>query len=162
MGLPSGKFSNPADVFMKALALNYPKQLEDEERINVLVNHYQKQQAQSVLNEMNSCKVPPLDFGLIKSQIAPFSIQYAQLWYRTVRFVQRCPNAAFARLSTGVFNGLLTLAIWWQVNGNTRVDIANMTGSLFIILTNTFMGTFFSTISVFQIERPVFLREQAN
>lgn len=37
-----------------------------------------------------------------------------------------------------------------------------MTGSLFIMVTNTFMGTFFATIGVFQIERPVFLREQAN
>jgi hypothetical protein len=37
-----------------------------------------------------------------------------------------------------------------------------MTGCIFIVITNTFMGIFFGTVNVFQVERPVFLREQAN
>lgn len=37
-----------------------------------------------------------------------------------------------------------------------------MIGGMFIILVNNFMGTFFGTLNVFQLERPVFLREQAN
>lgn len=54
------------------------------------------------------------------------------------------------------------LAIWWQVGGDNQQAYANITGALFIILTNMFMGTFFGTLNVFQLERPVFLREQAN
>jgi len=37
-----------------------------------------------------------------------------------------------------------------------------MTGSLFIVVTNSFMGNFFGSLTVFQLERPIFLREQAN
>lgn len=48
------------------------------------------------------------------------------------------------------------------MNGNTPIDILNMTGCIFIVITNTFMGIFFGTVNVFQVERPVFLREQAN
>lgn len=65
-------------------------------------------------------------------------------------------------LGQGVFNGLLCISLTWQVGGDSPVDIANMVGSLFITCTNIFMGTFFRTLTVFQLERPVFLREQAN
>jgi hypothetical protein len=38
MGMYSlGKYSNPADVFMKVLAINYPKKQEDEEKIDLLL-----------------------------------------------------------------------------------------------------------------------------
>ena len=37
MGYAAGKFSNPADIFMKVLSLNYPKQKEDEDKVNQLV-----------------------------------------------------------------------------------------------------------------------------
>lgn len=37
-----------------------------------------------------------------------------------------------------------------------------MFGGLFFLTTNMFMGNFFNAILVFQAERPVFLREQAN
>jgi len=35
-------------------------------------------------------------------------------------------------------------------------------GGLFFVTTNMFMGNFFNSVLVFQSERPVFLREQAN
>lgn len=38
----------------------------------------------------------------------------------------------------------------------------DMFGGIYFIGTNIFMGNFFNAILVFQSERPVFLREQAN
>jgi hypothetical protein len=50
---------------------------------------------------------------------------------------------------SGIFNGLLVVGLAYQANGNSYVDYANMTGSLFITCVNTFMGTFFGTLNVF-------------
>lgn len=66
LGFTSGKFANPADIFMKVLALNYPKQQEDEDKVNKLVYHYKQTQEQEAMNEMNSVTVPKLDFSVVK------------------------------------------------------------------------------------------------
>lgn len=42
LGFKFGKFSNPADIFMKILSINYPKQKEDNEKLELLVTHYQQ------------------------------------------------------------------------------------------------------------------------
>jgi len=91
-----------------------------------------------------------------------FSVQFSQLWWRTKLFTKREPQVVIARIGSAVFFGLLQLSIWWQVNANTTIDILSMIGGMFILLVNNFMGTFFGTLQVFQLERPVFLREQAN
>lgn len=36
------KFSNPADIFMKALSINYPKKQEDDEKLEQLISTFQK------------------------------------------------------------------------------------------------------------------------
>lgn len=66
------------------------------------------------------------------------------------------------RLINGVFNGLLLMSVFWQVNGDNKMDVRNMLGSLFMLLTNILANTIFGTMQTFQFERPVFLREQAN
>lgn len=67
---------------------------------------------------------------------------------------------AVARLTTGIFNGLLSLALYFKVGYNPSLtNTINLTGVCFIMVTNAFFGTFFGALTVFQIERPVFLRE---
>jgi len=38
----------------------------------------------------------------------------------------------------------------------------NLYSTIFFLCINTFMGNFFNTLIVFQLERPVFMREQSN
>jgi hypothetical protein len=71
---------------MKVLSLNYPKQEEDEAKVNKLVYNYKQNQEQEAMNDMNSITVPRIDKTKIADEVAPFSIQYAQLWNRSVRF----------------------------------------------------------------------------
>jgi hypothetical protein len=40
IGYPITKYQNPADVFLKVLQVNYPKQAEDEEKIRTLLQSY--------------------------------------------------------------------------------------------------------------------------
>ncbi len=57
----------------------------------MLVSNYKKQHADKVNSEMNEYTVPALDIAKVKKQEAPFSIQWSQLWFRTVVFAQREP-----------------------------------------------------------------------
>lgn len=40
IGFEIGAFSNPTDIFMKILSVNYPKGSEDISKLDLLVNHY--------------------------------------------------------------------------------------------------------------------------
>ena len=40
IGYPSSTFSNPADIFMKVLSVNYPKLEADEQKISDFVHNY--------------------------------------------------------------------------------------------------------------------------
>lgn len=40
LGFSFGKFSNPADIFMRVLSVNYPKKEEDEKKVQMLVQSY--------------------------------------------------------------------------------------------------------------------------
>ena len=146
---------------MKKLSLSYPKTEEDERTVNSLVMKYKDYQEDKVKTEAREFSVPALSGNKSRNE-ASFGVQWEQLWYRTVVFTKREPQVVIARFSMNIFNGLLALSLWWQVNGDDAKDLQNMTGVLFIMITNTFMGSFFASLNVFQLERPVFLREQAN
>lgn len=74
LGFSASTFSNPADVFMKVLSLNYPKGEDDEAKIEMLVSNYTKVQADAVVQEMNEFTVPQIDFAQVKKQEASFAI----------------------------------------------------------------------------------------
>lgn len=40
MGFEFGVFANPADIFMKILSINYPKNDKDEEKLDLLITNY--------------------------------------------------------------------------------------------------------------------------
>lgn len=76
LGYQSGKFSNPADVFMKVLSLNYPMQTEDHQKIELLVENYKKYQEAEVEAENNQSVIGALEISKKTKTIAPFSVQY--------------------------------------------------------------------------------------
>ena len=74
----------------------------------------------------------------------------------------RNPQASKARVGSSTFMGLLTLAVFYQINGEGRFNRYNVAGCVFFICVNNLMQAFMGTITLFQGERTVFLREQAN
>jgi hypothetical protein len=58
--------------------------------------------------------------------------------------------------------GLLCLGLFYNINGEDMKSRYNMAGAVFFICVNNLMTAFMGTIGLFQGERPVFLREQAN
>lgn len=45
-------FANPADIFMRIISVNYPKESKDEEKIHKMVKDYNKKCAPSVEKHM--------------------------------------------------------------------------------------------------------------
>lgn len=58
--------------------------------------------------------------------------------------------------------GCLCVALFSEINGEDMKSRYNLAGASFFICTNMLMMAFMGTIGLFQGERPVFLREQAN
>lgn len=146
---------------MRALAINYPKTEEDIAKIDRFVMEYDQKQCKKVNRERDAFTLPALDQNKTVL-LTSFSVQFRELWQRNVVFLKREPQALMGRFFSAIFFGILMFVLWWQCNGTTPIDVLNMTGCCFIIVVNTFMGAFFGVLTVFQIERPVFLREQAN
>ena len=48
LGVKSSKFSNPADIFMRVLSVNYPKTQEDERKIQGFIDQYMKSQGDKI------------------------------------------------------------------------------------------------------------------
>ena len=62
-----------------------------------------------------------------------------------------------------VFFGILLMLIYWQGMGwDSLEQVGNTIGAEFFMCVSAFMNNYFGVILVFQTERPVFLREQAN
>jgi ABC-type multidrug transport system permease subunit len=57
---------------------------------------------------------------------------------------------------------LISTCIFWQINGIDRKSRYNMAGGTFFLCINNTMMPLMGTLGLFQNERPVFLREQAN
>ena len=107
--------------------------------------------------------MPELNFDLkLNNKVSSFEVQFQQLWWRTKLFTKREPQVIVSRFLSAVFFGVLSVTLWWQVNSLTYIDIKSMIGGMFVIVTIHFMSTYYATINIFQQERPVFLREQAN
>jgi hypothetical protein len=145
---------------MKIISINYPKQQEDQDKLNRLIQTYDSVQAPTITREVEIKGYTALSNG--KQFEAAFGVQFRQLWKRVTIFVRREPVCFLTRMVNGVFNGLLISMAYWQVNGDSQQDINNISGSMFILLTNIMCNTLFGTLQIFQFERPVFLREQSN
>lgn len=60
------KFSSPADIFMKVLSVNYPKQKEDSEKLDRIILSYEKKFKDRIINEIEKSKIP--DFDLLSKK----------------------------------------------------------------------------------------------
>ena len=67
-----------------------------------------------------------------------------------------------ARIGQNLVLGLMGLGVFQSANGTTFKEQKNMAGAMFFLSVQMFMNSYLGTTQVFQVERPVFLREQAN
>ena len=72
IGFHCPTFSNPADYYMKVLSITYPKNAQDEKKVNYLYSSYQEKLEESVLKVAAEIDVNPIDLTLTKKKTTGF------------------------------------------------------------------------------------------
>lgn len=91
LGFKSSRFSNPADIFMRVLAVQYPKSEEDVRKLELFNKCYNEKQALTTQAEMDEFTCPPMKDKKLSDVVAPFGVQMEQLMIRSKIFARREP-----------------------------------------------------------------------
>lgn len=81
---------------MKILSINYPKQKEDEDKLELLITSYKTKMRSKVLILMSKDRCPEFDLLSKTKNEAPICTQFKHLWGRNMTFVARTPAQIFA------------------------------------------------------------------
>ena len=119
------KFSNPADVFMRYLSINYPKTEVDEQKISLFTSTYQKELAHVVEQEIKEFEVADLDIKRNAAQTQTFGTQFEMLMFRNKIFAKREPQAVIAKIGNAVFVAVLVNFLYHGI-GNQEPSISQI------------------------------------
>lgn len=107
---------------MKVLTVNYPKDQNDEKKVKFLKENYDTKNLPVVLKEQTMLALPEIDKSKMKKDYAPFFSQLKTLYARVNEHVKRDPRHIRVKVAQTIFIGLLSLAIFWSLDGNSFVD----------------------------------------
>ena len=68
----------------------------------------------------------------------------------------------FAKIGQQVFIGVLCDCVFWQLTGDSYNNVMNMASTFYFFMMANLMSSLASSIFIFQVERPLFLREVAE
>lgn len=146
--------------------MNYPKQKEDIQKIEHFVDRYENLQANKVIDYMNNFVLPSENIENRTMQKAPLGVQMKWLFWRNKIFAKREKLVVAAKFGMTIFLSFLIMFTFWRSSDPNGISfppdhsvVQNTAGAMFMILSSQFMGNTFPNILVFQIERPIFLRE---
>lgn len=115
LGCPLERFKNPADSFMKLLAVSYPKTEEDKEKIDSFVNSYKKLNEPRVLAERQELSFTDLTEAIQNYKIKRPNVcrQFLSLLGRNIVGLWRNPAALIGRIVISIFVAATQLTIFW-------------------------------------------------
>lgn len=118
------KRCNPADFFMKALSIKYPKQKDDTDKLDLLNRTYKFQLAKRIDTENSLIKLdPPADYAAgAKAYKADMFIQLNQLMYRSWTLAQREPRISRAKIVQTIIIAAFLIPTFWQLNDFMNCD----------------------------------------
>ena len=178
IGFEFGKYANPADIFMKVLSINYPKREEDIKKLELLTVNYNTTKSAIVNIEIKTIKLPETDFISQVRTIPPKLIQFEQLWRRNALSVIRSNQVLFSSFGISAFDGLLMIALFYKqfyhfpqvdkselehrdAKDQITIEILNSVGAMFCLIMMVLLASSYQVMLTFQVEKPVFLRENS-
>lgn len=147
---------------MRLISINYPKAEEDDRKLTHLVESYRKICEPGVLKAMQD--VSMVEFKPRQDNFSEpgFSKQLRFLFTRNLTYMVRNPFISLAQIGIAIVQGVFALLCFYNVFGYGFAGIKNMTGSIFFLSANVFTGLVYASITSFQLERAVLLRELAG
>ena len=98
-----------------------------------------------------------LQHDVYNAPVSSFSNEFSQLLHRNIIFAKREPTVLVLRLLIAVFLGLLIDSVF-----TTDRNKKNTFGCLYILTMSLFYLGVLSSVSVFELERPVLLKEHKS
>ena len=98
IGFKLSTFSNPADTYMRILAVQYPKSEKDERKLAFFNECYNETMKGEVENENAMIKIPEPDLASMGSKNASFCTEVRELYVRNRKGVVRDPMQSKAKI----------------------------------------------------------------
>ena len=173
IGFTMPEFSNPADTYMKILAVKYPPTKKDLQKIDYFVKCYKDKVEPGVLEEMKQLTLDAPDLKAMERTQAGIRQQIKLLNARNFKGIARNPMQSKAKVGQQIFFALMMICVFtgigFQNEGglDDKVTADKATEPLkyaaqlnfaafdfysasYFLTINTFMGNFFNTLIVFQ------------
>mmetsp|Transcript_23191 Transcript_23191/g.23082 ORF Transcript_23191/g.23082 Transcript_23191/m.23082 type:complete len:508 (+) Transcript_23191:95-1618(+) len=163
LGYPVPEFSNPSDFYLKEFYISFERTRNEEDKMRVLVDGYDKQihpQIEAGMKSTNYDEVTEKE--LLKGMTrAGFLLQFWILLSRSTYNVFFHPMIIKFKTVGVLTIALVCMAVLWDP-GEDREGIRGTIGSfLFITATFTF-APIATTVRSFSAEKPVFMKEYSN
>ena len=153
---------NPADFLMDVITENAAitgdnaeKKKKQEERIESVLNYYQK----NVKLEIPSTTQLDSDLKRFSSYNSSWLTQFSVLTMRAFVNIVRDRKVTMAKFFQNIIMAVLLGLIFLRM-GYAQSNVQDRIGVLFFIMTNQFLNSAMSSVTMMYDEKPVFLRER--
>lgn len=177
MGYVCPKQVNPAEHFMKILsAENFMKPEDTGDTLAIAKQRYEaavlkmSEEYDSPQNDKrcdvntvvpDAAALSKIDLSTLK-YVAPWCVQFAYLFKRSMINALRSPHTTIVRLITTIAVMLMGTALYYDQGNVLPEALQGRSGVQFFMLTFCLLESIQNVILVFPEERAVFLREQAS
>ncbi|XP_023332555.1 protein white [Eurytemora carolleeae] len=158
---------NPADHFIEVLAIQPGHEIACRETVaNICHAFDQSEEGKQLMLEVNKEDQVVNDTENMRVNDrspykASWTAQFSALSWRTYRALIKEPLIIKIRITQAIFISIL-LGVIYYGQEHDQSGVKNITGALFILLTNMSFGNIFAVVNVFCAELPIFLREHFN
>lgn len=121
---------------MKILSVKYPKQQDDEEKLEKLTRSYRTMNDRLVKAESRMVRLePPVWQGAEAiNHKAPMKIQLEQLMSRSWILAKREPRLSRAKILQTTIVAILMIGAFWQVNDySSKSSVQDMAGAIYFM-----------------------------
>ena len=167
LGYPCPANYNPADFFIKTLAIMPWQKEECKERVKKICDGFEESLlARELLHEISEANATGKSSALdlvdldIKYKANTFT-QMRWLIWRSFLSSIRNPLETYVLALQAVFIAIMFGLIYLQLKVNQQ-NIQNINSVLFLIITNASFSNQFAVLNTFPVEIPIFLREHQN
>lgn len=128
---------------------------EFAERVDYLVGNYQKHKGSMIKDrpEVNT-QLTQIEASHDAGWCHQFGVIFQRAWVNQFRQ----PLDVILKVFQSIFFGLICIILYYEAGTNESEIIQNNQGVLFFLVMNTGFAYVFSSVNLFNFERPVFIR----
>jgi len=96
---------------MRLLSVNYPKSIEDDKKMDNLLQVYKERQAPKIIATNEAIKLPELDTD-VSSTLAPYAVQHRMLMDRNILLFKMEKGVFFGKFLGTFITSFFYIMLW--------------------------------------------------